>query len=64
MGTTEDAAFASIIDQIEQVENKELDFSTMEIQVGNLGKLESDGSEEGKGKGDVWFYMGIRYNFG
>ena len=64
VGTTEEAAFASIIDQIEQTENKELDFSTMEEQAGALGQQEYDGSEEGKGKGDVWFYYAIRYNFG
>ena len=64
IGTTEDAAFASIIDQIEQVERTQVDFIMMEEQAGELGQLESDGSEEGKGKGDAWFYYAIRYNFG
>ena len=64
VGTTEDAAFASIIDQIEQVERKEVDFTTMESEAGILDQMESDGSEEGKGKGDVLYYYAIRYNFG
>lgn len=65
VGTTMVASFVAALDLIEQVErckHPTIDFSAVEEQAGELGQLEADGSEDGKGAGNVWFYYGIRYN--
>lgn len=66
VGTTEEAAFDCALDLIEQVErhrHPEIGFSGVEDRAGDLDHLEADGSEEGKGAGDVWYFFGIRYTF-
>lgn len=63
VGTTEEASFIAAMDLIEQAERIDLGWSNIEDQAGELGRLEVDGSEEGEGKSNGWFYFGIRYNF-
>jgi len=63
VGTTEEAAFVSALDLIEQGEGVSSSWSNIEDQAGELEKIEADGFEEGEGKRDAWFYYGIRYNF-
>ncbi len=65
VGISEEGAFVSALDLIEQVEQPKhptVDILAVEAQAGELGQLEADGSEEGKGAGNVWFYYAIRYN--
>lgn len=65
VGCCAEESFVNALDQIDQIEGGNLDWTELESKAGKLSTKIWDGREEGDEKEcEVWFFYSIRYNLG